>query len=155
MSAGKSPPPCPLPLALQHLRPPTSTPRPSPESLLLLLQARCIPPLPPSIPGSRSPPGPGHSISHSLRLALAGVGQLRPGGAWGEGGEQGRGRCQCYFEPLTGAASERRLLALGCSGPGHAGECPCDPPPRKRPRLLTLFPHLGKEGPFCRFPRCG
>ena len=60
------PPPCPLPLALQHLRPPTPTPRPSPESLLLLLQARCIPPLPPSIPGSRSPPG---QATQSLTLA--------------------------------------------------------------------------------------
>lgn len=39
--------------------------------------------------------------SASLRLALARAGQLWTGGAGGEGGEQGRGCCQCYFELLT------------------------------------------------------
>lgn len=39
--------------------------------------------------------------ARSLPLALARAGQLRTGGAWGEGGEQGRGCGQCYFELLT------------------------------------------------------
>lgn len=135
-TSGPPPPPHVLPLRAAS----SSRHAVSPLCLLAYLVPAVLPARPLNL--SLSPTGSGQGWA-----ALAGRG-------WGEGGEQGRGHCQCYFEPLTGAASERRLLALGCSGPGHAGECPSDPPPRKCPRLLTLSPHLGKEGPFCRFPRC-
>ncbi|EQB78407.1 hypothetical protein CB1_000765096 [Camelus ferus] len=46
------------------------------------------------------------------------VGQLQMGGAWGEGGEQGGGCCQCYFEPLT--EQHRRGDSLLWAAPGQA-----------------------------------
>lgn len=81
VSVGKSHPPCPLPLTLQHCLPPTH---------VLALRASSFPstqvyhPLPPGIPGTRSPPG--HSLSDWLRPGLAapdgrGLGRGRGTGA--------------------------------------------------------------------------
>lgn len=47
----------------------------------------------------------------------------------------------------------RRLLAPGCSRPGHAGECPSDPPTpemSQAPQAGSSFP---KGGAFLLFPQ--
>lgn len=153
MSVGKSPlpVPCPYPSStLQPPPPPTSFP-----SSLLLLQARCIPPLcllaylVPAVLPARP------SISLSPTGSGQGLGSSGPEGPGERGGERSRSHCQCYFEPLTGAASERETpCSAGCSGPGHAGECPSDPHP-EMPQTPHVVSSFRKGGAFLLFPRCG
>lgn len=82
MSVGKSHPPCPLPLTLQHLLPPTVSslsvpPLPLPHILYF--------PLHPRIPGTRGPGG------HSVSGTGSGQGWAAPpaGGAWEREGSRG------------------------------------------------------------------
>ena len=98
VSVGKSHPPCPLPLTLQHCLPPTcaltliASSAPSPHCITLSIPAYLVPAVLVA----------GHSVLPTDdNKQPARVGQLRTGGAWREGGEQGRGCSQCYFEKLT------------------------------------------------------
>lgn len=92
--------------------------------------------------------------THSLPLALARAGQLRTGGAWGEGGEQGRGCGQCYFELLTEQHLRRDSLLWAAPGQAMRVSVPLTPTPEmsQAPHAISSF---RKGGPVCDFPRCG
>lgn len=100
MSGGKSHPPCPLPLTLQHrltAPPPPPCRCPHSQRLLFPFHTHCVTL---SILAYLVPAV--LEATRSLGQAAARVGQLDwGGGAWGEGGEQGRGCGQCYFERLA------------------------------------------------------
>lgn len=148
VSVGKSQSLCPWPLTLQHGLSPT--PCLSSESLHRPFHTCCYHPPPPGgIPGARSLPG------HSLSAAGSGQGWAAPtGGAWGEGGEQGRGCGQCYFELLTEQHLRRDSLLWAAPGQAMRVSVPLTPTPEmsQAPHAISSF---RKGGPICDFPRCG